>query len=118
MLYQDYNASIRDIFKQVEGVSQHGLEQLYDEDVKEGKRSYADAIVNAGLASAEDVFSLVAQFLGYELQIGEVAEIDEEALRSIEPDVARKYISFPFIYPRVGFTFWRPILSTRELSTI
>ena len=37
MLYQDYNASIRDIFKQVEGVSQHGLEQLYDEGVKEGK---------------------------------------------------------------------------------
>ena len=38
MLYQDYNASIRDIFKQVEGVSQHGLEQLYDEGVKSGKK--------------------------------------------------------------------------------
>ena len=37
MLYQDYNASIRDIFKQVEGVSQHGLEQLYDEGVREEK---------------------------------------------------------------------------------
>ena len=49
----------------------------------------------SGLASAEDVFSLVAQFLGYELQIGEVAEIDEEALRSIEPDVARKYKIVP-----------------------
>ena len=48
MLYQDYNASIRDIFKQVEGVSQHGLEQLYDEDVREGKRSYAEAIVTRG----------------------------------------------------------------------
>lgn len=105
MLYQDYNASIRDIFKQVEGVSQHGLEQLYDEDVKEGKRSYADAIVNAGLASAEDVFSLVAQFLGYELQIGEVAEIDEEALRSIEPDVARKYKIVPLYLSESGVHF-------------
>ena len=47
MLYQDYNASIRDIFKQVEEVSQHGLEQLYDEDIREGKRSYAEAIINA-----------------------------------------------------------------------
>ena len=81
MLYQDYNASIRDIFKQVEGVSQHGLEQLYDDDVREGKRSYAQAIIDEGLASREDVLSLVAQFLGYELQIGEVAEIEEEALR-------------------------------------
>ena len=105
MLYQDYNASIRDIFKQVEGVSQHGLEQLYDEDVREGKRSYAEAIINAGLASAEDVFSLVAQFLGYELQIGEVAEIDEEALRSIEPEVARKYKIVPLYLSEGGVHF-------------
>ena len=102
MLYQDYNASIRDIFKQVEGVSQHGLEQLYDDDVREGKRSYAQAIIDEGLASREDVFSLVAQFLGFELQIGEVAEIEEEALRRIEAEVARKYKIVPLYLSEGG----------------
>ena len=105
MLYQDYNASIRDIFKQVEGVSQHGLEQLYDEGVTEGKRSYAEAIINAGLATAEDVFSLVAQFLGYELQVGEVEEIEEEALRRIEAEVARNYKIVPLYLSEGGIHF-------------
>ena len=105
MLYQDYNASIRDIFKQVEGVSQHGLEQLYDEDVKEGKRSYAQAIVDEGLASREDLFSLVAQFLGYELQIGEVAEIEGETLKQIEAEVARKYKIVPLYLSEGGVHF-------------
>ncbi len=105
MLYQDYNASIRDIFKQVEGVSQHGLEQLYDDDVREGKRSYAQAIIDEGLASREDVLSLVAQFLGCELQIGEVAEIEEEALRRIEAEIARKYKIVPLYLSEGGVHF-------------
>ena len=105
MLYLDYNASIRDIFKQVEGVSQHGLEQLYDDDVREGKRSYAQAIIDEGLASREDVLSLVAQFLGYELQIGEVAEIEEEALRRIEAEIARKYKIVPLYLSEGGVHF-------------
>ena len=103
MLYQDYNASIRDIFKQVEGVSQHGLEQLYDEDAREG-RSYAQAIVDEGLASREDA-SLVAQFLGYELQIGEVAEIEVETLKQIEAEVARKYKIVPLYLSEGGVHF-------------
>ena len=105
MLYQDYNASIRDIFKQVEGVSQHGLEQLYDDDVREGKRSYAQAIIDEGLASREDVFSLVAQFLGFELQIGEVAEIEGETLKQIEAEVARKYKIVPLYLSEGGVHF-------------
>ena len=47
MLFVDYNSSIRDIFKQVEGVSQHGLDELFDEDVISGNKSYADAIISA-----------------------------------------------------------------------
>ena len=49
MLYQDYNSTIRDIFRQVEGVSQHGLEELYDKDIEEGIRSYSDALIAAGM---------------------------------------------------------------------
>ena len=75
MLYADYNSSVRDIFKQVEGVSQHGLDELFDEDVKTGEKSFADAVINAGIASREDIFSLVSEFLGYELQIGQVDEL-------------------------------------------
>ena len=51
MLFIDYNSSIRDIFKQVEGVSQHGLEELFDEEVVAGRRSYSESIIAAGLAS-------------------------------------------------------------------
>ena len=37
MLYLDYNSTIREIFKQVEEISQHGLDELYDDEVIEGK---------------------------------------------------------------------------------
>ena len=61
MLFIDYNSSIRDIFKQVEGVSQHGLEELFDDEVIAGRRSYAESIITAGLASKEDILNLVAE---------------------------------------------------------
>ena len=80
MLYQDYNSTIRDIFRQVEGVSQHGLEELFDEEVVAGRRSYSESIIAAGLASKDDILSLVAEFLGYELQVGEVSEIEPEVI--------------------------------------
>ena len=72
MLFVDYNSSIRDIFKQVEGISQHGLDELFNDEVIAGNKSYAEAIISAGLASREDIISLVSEYLGYELQVGEV----------------------------------------------
>ena len=105
MLYQDYNSTIRDIFRDVEGISQHGLDELYSDEVKEGKHSYAEAIVSAGLASNEDIFSLVSQFLGYELQVGEVEEIDPEILRVIGPDIARQYKIVPLYLSEGGIHF-------------
>ena len=75
MLYSDYNSSIRDIFKQVEGVSQDGLEALFDDEVRAGTKSYAEAVIDAGIAEREDILSLVSEYLGYELQIGAVGEI-------------------------------------------
>ena len=102
MLFVDYNSSIRDIFKQVEGVSKHGLEELFDEDVIAGRRSYADVIIAAGLASREDVLSLVAEFLGHELQVGEVAEIEADTLSSIEADMARQYGIVPLYLSEGG----------------
>jgi len=105
MLYLDYNSTIRDIFKDVEGISQHGLDELYSEEVKEGKRSYAEEIVAAGLATNEDIFSLVAQFLGYELQVGGVDEIDPEVLRLIGPDIATQYKIVPLYLSEGGIHF-------------
>ncbi len=35
MLFVDYNSTIRDLFREVEGVSQHGIEELFDQDVVE-----------------------------------------------------------------------------------
>ena len=72
MLYIDYNSTIRDIFRQVEGISQHGLDELYCEEVKEGRRSFAESIIGAGLATKEDILSLVSEYLGFELQVGDV----------------------------------------------
>ena len=95
MLYLDYNSTIRDIFNQVEGISQHGLDELFDGEVKEGKRSYTESIINAGLVSRDDVFNLVSQFLGYELQIGKVDQVDTEALQAISADTAHQYVVFP-----------------------
>ena len=105
MLYLDYNSTIRDIFKDVEGISQHGLDEFYSEEVKEGKRSYAEDIVAAGLATNEDIFNLVAQFLGYELQVGEVDEIDPEVLRIIGPDIATQYKIVPLYLSEGGIHF-------------
>ena len=72
MLYLDNNAELRDLFREVDGVSQHGLDELFDQDVMEGKRSFADAIIQAGIVEREDLFGLISQYLGYELQVGEV----------------------------------------------
>jgi type IV pilus assembly protein PilB len=91
MLYSDYNSTIRDIFNQVEEISHHGLEELFDDDVKDGRRSYAESIIAAGLASKEDLINLVSQFLEYELQVGQVEEIDSEALQGISSDLAHQY---------------------------
>ena len=71
MLYLDNNAELRDLFREVDGVSQHGLDELFDQDVIEGKRSFADAIIQAGIVGREDLFELISQYLGYELQVGE-----------------------------------------------
>ena len=81
MLYSDYNSSIRDIFKQVEGISQQGLDDLFDEDVRAGTKSYAEALIDSGVAERADILSLVSEYLGYELQVGKVEEIDPEALK-------------------------------------
>ena len=91
MLYLDYNATIRDIFNQVEEISQHGLDELYDDDVKDGRSSYADAIIGAGLVSKEDLINLVSQFLEYELQVGQVDQIEPETLQAISSDLAHQY---------------------------
>ena len=95
MLYLDYNSTIREIFKQVEEISQHGLDELYDDEVIEGKKSYAESIISAGLVTKEDLFNLVSQFLGYELQQGEVEQVDPEAMQSISADSAHQYGVFP-----------------------
>ena len=105
MLFVDYNSSIRDIFKQVEGVSQHGLEELFDDEVIAGRRSYADAIIAAGLASKEDILNLVAEYLGYEIQIGEVAEIEPDVVSSIQPEIARQYGIVPLYLSEGGVHF-------------
>ena len=95
MLYLDYNSTIREIFKQVEEISQHGLDELYDDEVIEGKKSYAESIISAGLVTKEDLINLVSQFLGYELQQGEVEQVDPEALQSLSADSAHQYGVFP-----------------------
>ena len=105
MLYIDYNSTIRDIFKQVEGISQHGLDELYCEEVKEGKRSFADSIIGAGLATKEDILSLVSEYLGFELQVGDVGEIDPDTLQVIQPDTARQYGIVPLYLSEGGVHF-------------
>lgn len=105
MLFLDYNSSIRDIFKQVEGVSQHGLDELFDEEVIAGNKSYSEVVISAGLASREDILGLVAEYLGYELQIGEVDEIDAEVISSIKPDMARQYGIVPLYLSEGGIHF-------------
>ena len=105
MLYIDYNSTIRDIFKQVEGISQHGLDELYCEEVKEGKRSFADSIIGAGLATKEDILSLVSEYLGFELQVGDVVEIDPDTLQVIQPDTARQYGIVPLYLSEGGVHF-------------
>ena len=91
MLYVDNNSEIRDLFREVEGVSQHGLDELFDQDVIDGNRSFADAVIQAGIIQREELLSLISQYLGYELQVGEVGEIDQEVLSVIPYETARQY---------------------------
>ena len=102
MLYVDNNAEIRDLFREVEGVSQHGLDELFDQDVIEGNRSFADAVIQAGIIQREDLLSLISQYLGYELQVGEVGEIEQEVLAVIPHDTARQYGVVPLYLSEGG----------------
>lgn len=90
-MYIDHNSIVREIFSQVEGVSQHGLDELFDEDVRDGQKSYAEEIVRAGIASRADVFGLVGEYLGYEVQVGALDEIEGEVLALVKSDVANQY---------------------------
>ena len=105
MLYHDNNAEIRDLFREVEGVSQHGLDELFDQDVIDGKRSFAEAVINAGIIQREDLFSLISQYLGYELQVGEVGEIEPDALQVVQAEVARQYAIVPLYLSEGGVHF-------------
>lgn len=91
MLYLDNNSEIRELFREVDGVSQHGLDELYNQDVIDGKHSYAEAVIQAGIVGREDLLSLISQYLGYELQVGEVGEIDSEVIAIIPHETARQY---------------------------
>jgi type IV pilus assembly protein PilB len=102
MLYLDNNAEIRDLFREVEGVSQHGLDELYDQDIIDGKRSFAEAIIQAGIISREDLLNLIAQYLGYEIQVGDVGEIEPEALSVLTNETARQYGVVPLYLSENG----------------
>ena len=91
MLYLDNNAEIRDLFREVDGVSQHGLDELFDQDVVEGKRSFADGVIEAGIIRREDLFALISQYLGYELQAGEPGEVESDVLSVLPQETARQY---------------------------
>ena len=84
---------------------QIGLDELFDEEVIAGNRSYAEAISSAELASKEDILSLVAEYLGYELQIGEIGEIDAETISSIQPEIAKQYGIVPLYLSEGGIHF-------------
>ena len=90
MLYLDNNAEIRDLFREVDGVSQHGLDELFDQDVVEGKRSFADGVIEAGIIRLEDLFALISQYLGYELQAGEPGEVESDVLSVLPQATARQ----------------------------
>ena len=101
-MYIDHNSTVREIFSQVEGVSQHGLDELFDEDVRAGQKSYAEEIVRAGIASRGDVFSLVGQYLGCEVQVGVVDEIEGEVLALVKSDIANQYAVVPLYLSEDG----------------
>ena len=101
-MYTDYNLIIRELFSQVEGVSQHGLDELFDDDVRQGEKSFASEVVRAGIATKEDILSLVGQHLACEVQVGEVEEIDPEVLALIQPDIARQYAVVPLYLSEGG----------------
>ena len=99
-------------------ISQIGLDELFDEEVIAGNRSYAEAIISAELASKEDILSLVAEYLGYELQIGEIGEIDPKLSLPLRLKLQNSMELFRFIFQRMEFTFCLLIHLIRQLLMI
>ena len=102
MLYIDNNSEIRDLFREVDGVSQHGLDELFDQDVIDGKRSFAEAVIQAGIIQREDLIALISHYLNYELQVGEVGEIEPDVLAVIPKETARQYGVVPLYLSEGG----------------
>lgn len=124
MLFVDNNSEIRDLFREVEGVSQHGLDELFDQDVIDGSRSFAEAVIQAGIIQREELLNLISQYLGYELQVGEVGEIEPDVLAVIPHDTARQYGVVPLylsegesIYLLLTPLILRSLMISLSLST-
>ena len=92
------------------------MEALFDDEVRAGTKSYAEAVIDAGIAEREDILSLVSEYLGYELQIGAVGEIDLETLKAIDAEMAHQYGIVPLYLSEGGIHFLTSILSTPRLS--
>jgi type IV pilus assembly protein PilB len=105
MLFVDNNSEIRDLFREVEGVSQHGLDELFDQDVIDGNRSFAEAVIQAGIIQREELLNLISQYLGYELQVGELGEIEPDVLAVIPHETARQYGVVPLYLSEGGVHF-------------
>ena len=67
------------------------LDELFDQDVIDGKHSFAEAVIQAGIIQREGLITLISQYLNYELQVGDVGEIESDVLAVIPKETARQY---------------------------
>jgi hypothetical protein len=105
MLFLDYNSSIRDIFKQVEGVSQHGLDELFDEEVIAGNKSYSEVIISAGLASREDILVLLLSILAMSFRLEKSMKLTLRLFHQLSPIWPVSTVLFPLYLSEGGIHF-------------
>lgn len=93
-MFEDHNETLREIVSQAGLLASPQIDELWDAHINTGK-SFADTLVDSGLADRSAILEAVAGYLGTEYVPIPPDRIDDTLLRLLKPDQAHKYAVIP-----------------------
>lgn len=93
-MYEDHNSAVIDMLQKSGKVSPAQLEELQTTAQGTGK-SVADTILDAGLMERGEFLQMVASYLQFDFMAIPPNPLDDAAVKTIKPAVARMYAAIP-----------------------
>ena len=93
-MFDDHSDSLRDIARSHHLVSEVQDAELWENHLSSGK-SYADLLVDSGIADRPAILQAVADALGVPFYAAVPSEVDPEVTRALKPAQAHRYMALP-----------------------